>query len=112
MFPTGKTSIIRSRWLRGAVTVVAALVLTGGFELYRTIEQDERDNTAAAPITIPTMLMTAEGLLPFTRSTVQPRMSRITRAVEVPASGHWLPEENPEFVTAELLTFFGGGAAR
>jgi pimeloyl-ACP methyl ester carboxylesterase len=87
-------------------------VLTGGFELYRTIEQDERDNTAAAPITMPTMLMTAEGLLPFTRSTVQPRMSRITRAVEVPASGHWLPEENPEFVTAELLTFFGGGAAR
>ncbi len=32
----------------------------------------------------------------------------ITRAVEVPRSGHWLPEENPEFVTAELLAFFGG----
>ena len=33
-------------------------------------------------------------------------MRTITRAVEVPRSGHWLPEENPEFVTAELLRFF------
>lgn len=87
-------------------------VLTGGFELYRTIDQDERDNVAAKPITMPTMLMTAEGLLPFTRSTVEPRMSRITRAVEVPGSGHWLPAENPEFVTTELLTFLADGAAR
>jgi pimeloyl-ACP methyl ester carboxylesterase len=85
-------------------------VLTGGFDLYRTLEQDEADNVAAAPITMPTMLMTGEGLLPFTRSTVEPRMSRITRAVEVPGAGHWLPEENPAFVTAELLAFLDGAA--
>ncbi|GAA1020647.1 hydrolase [Acrocarpospora pleiomorpha] len=87
-------------------------VLTGGFELYRTLDQDERDNVAAKPITMPTMLLTAEGTLDFTRSTVQPLMSNITRAVEVPKSGHWLPEENPEFVTAELVKFFGSGAGR
>jgi pimeloyl-ACP methyl ester carboxylesterase len=87
-------------------------VLTGGFDLYRTLEQDEADNVAAAPIIVPTMLMTAEGLLPFTRSTVEPRMSNITRSVEVPGAGHWLPEENPPFVTAELLAFLADGAAR
>lgn len=87
-------------------------VLTGGFELYRTLDQDERDNIAAPPIAVPTMLMTAEGMLPFTRSTVEPRMSRITRAVEVPGAGHWLPEENPAFVTAELLAFLPEGRAR
>jgi pimeloyl-ACP methyl ester carboxylesterase len=87
-------------------------VLTGGFDLYRTLEQDEADNAAAAPITVPTMLMTAEGLLPFTRSTAEPRMSRITRAVEVPGAGHWLMEENPAFVTSELLAFLTDGAAR
>ncbi|MEU4684086.1 alpha/beta fold hydrolase [Streptomyces xinghaiensis] len=87
-------------------------VLSGGFELYRTLDRDERDNTAAAPVSVPTMLMTAEGLLEFTRSTAEPRMSRITRAVEVPGAGHWLPEENPAFVTAELLAFFGDRAAR
>lgn len=82
-------------------------VLTGGFELYRTLEQDERDNVAAAPIAVPTMPMTAEGLLASARPTVEPRIARITRAVEVPGAGHWLMTESPEFVTAELLAFLG-----
>ena len=61
---------------------------------------------------MPTMLLTAESTLDFTRSTVQPLMSNITRAVEVPRSGHWLIKENPELVTAELLKFFPSGAHR
>jgi pimeloyl-ACP methyl ester carboxylesterase len=69
------------------------------------VEQDERDNLAAAPITTPTMLMTAQGSLAFIRSTVSARMATITRAVEVPGAGHWLAEENPDFVTTELLAF-------
>ncbi|MEU4645603.1 alpha/beta hydrolase [Micromonospora sp. NPDC023814] len=87
-------------------------VLTGGFELYRTLDQDERDNKAVKPITMPTLLLTAEGTLPFTRSTVQPLMSHITRAVAVPKAGHWLVEENPRIVTAELKNFFASGAGR
>ena len=83
-------------------------VLTGGFELYRTLDQDERDNVAAAPITMPAMLMTAEGVLAPTRATVEPRITTITRAVEVPGAGHWLMAENPAFVTAELLAFLAG----
>lgn len=83
-------------------------VLTGGFELYRTLEQDEQDNIAATPIAMPTLLLTAEGMLPFTRSTVEPLMTQIVRAVEVPEAGHWLPDENPEFVIEEFLAFFGG----
>ncbi|MGP4114932.1 alpha/beta fold hydrolase [Streptomyces sp. 4N509B] len=81
-------------------------VLTGGFELYRTLGQDERDNAEGAPVTVPTMLMTAEGLLAPTRATLEPLVARLTRAVEVPGAGHWLSEENPEFVTDELLAFF------
>ncbi|MEO6085816.1 MAG: alpha/beta hydrolase [Umezawaea sp.] len=83
-------------------------VLTGGFELYRTLDQDERDNTAARPTAVPTMLMTAEGTLASTRPTLEPLATNIERAVEVPRSGHWLPEENPDFVTRELLTFLAG----
>ncbi|MBB2946415.1 pimeloyl-ACP methyl ester carboxylesterase [Actinoplanes lutulentus] len=86
-------------------------VLSGGFNLYRTLDVDERDNKAAKPITMPTMLMTAEGTLEFTRSTVQPLMSNISRAVEVSGSGHWLPEENPQLVTTEMINFFGRGAS-
>lgn len=82
-------------------------VLTGGFELYRTLEQDERDNTAAAAVSVPTMVMTAEGTLASTLPTLRPRLANIVRTVEVPRAGHWLPEENPEVVTAELLDFLG-----
>jgi pimeloyl-ACP methyl ester carboxylesterase len=82
--------------------------LHGGFELYRTLDRDVVDNTAAAPITTPTLLLTAQGLLEPTRATVAPRTTRIVHAAEVPGGGHWLMEENPEFVVAELLRFLEG----
>jgi pimeloyl-ACP methyl ester carboxylesterase len=82
--------------------------LTGGFELYRTLDEDERDNISAGPVKVPTLLMTAEGQVAFVRKTLEPRMPTIVRAVDVPKSGHWLAEENPGFVTSELITFFAG----
>jgi pimeloyl-ACP methyl ester carboxylesterase len=82
-------------------------VLTGGFELYRTLDEDAKDNIAAPPVTVPTMLMTAAGGLASTLPTLRPRVRNIVRSVEVPRSGHWLPEENPAFVTTELLRFLG-----
>jgi pimeloyl-ACP methyl ester carboxylesterase len=36
---------------------------------------------------------------------VSPRLTNIVRAVDVPHAGHWLIEENPQFVTAELQRF-------
>lgn len=83
-------------------------VLSGGFELYRALDKDVRDTTAAAPIRVPTLLMTAQGQVDPIRATVAPRMTNIVRAVDVPKAGHWLVEENPQFVTAELLRFLDG----
>ncbi|WP_431971341.1 alpha/beta fold hydrolase [Nocardia sp. bgisy134] len=80
-------------------------VLSGGFELYRALDKDVRDTAAAVPIHVPTLLMTAQGQLDPVRATVAPRMTDIVRAVDVPNAGHWLIEENPQFVTAELLRF-------
>lgn len=54
---------------------------------------------------VPTLLMTAQGQLAPVRATAAPRMSNIVRAVDVPKAGHWLVEENPRFVTSELLRF-------
>ncbi|MFG2542991.1 alpha/beta fold hydrolase [Streptomyces sp. NPDC048594] len=82
--------------------------LSGGFELYRALDQDVRDTVAAAPVRVPALLMTAEGQLDAIRHTVAPRMTNIERAVDVPRAGHWLVEENPRFVTAELLEFLDG----
>ncbi|WP_040871847.1 alpha/beta fold hydrolase [Nocardia exalbida] len=79
--------------------------LSGGFELYRALDEDVRDTMAAAPTHVPTLLMTAQGQLDAVRATVSPRLTNIVRAVDVPRAGHWLVEENPEFVTAELQRF-------
>lgn len=83
-------------------------VLHGGFELYRTLARDAADNTAAAPITTPTLLLTAQGLLEPTRAAIAPRATTIVHAAEVPGAGHWLMEENPRFVTTELIRFLTG----
>lgn len=80
-------------------------VLSGGFELYRSLDDDVRDNVAAEPVRVPTLLMTAQGQLDAIRGTVAPRMTNIVRVVDVPEAGHWLVEENPELVAAELLRF-------
>ncbi|GAA3470581.1 alpha/beta hydrolase [Nonomuraea roseola] len=85
-------------------------VLSGGFELYRALGKDVRDTAAAAPVHVPTLLMTAQGQLDAIRATVAPRMTKIVRAVDVPHAGHWLVEENPRFVTAELVRFLDGNS--
>jgi pimeloyl-ACP methyl ester carboxylesterase len=82
--------------------------LSGGFELYRALDKDVRDTVAAAPVRVPALLMTAQGQLDAIRATVAPRIPHIVRAVDVPHAGHWLVEENPAFVTAELVRFLDG----
>lgn len=79
--------------------------LSGGFELYRALDKDVRDTVAAAPTAVPTLLLTAQGQLEQIRATVAARMTNIVQAADVPNAGHWLVEENPHFVTAELLRF-------
>ncbi|MFD2467498.1 alpha/beta fold hydrolase [Amycolatopsis silviterrae] len=83
-------------------------VLSGGFELYRALDKDVRDTVAAGPVKVPTLLLTAQGQLDAIRSTVVPRLTDIVQAADVPRAGHWLVEENPQFVTGELERFLNG----
>lgn len=76
-----------------------------GFELYRSLDKDEHDNAAALPTHTPTLLLTATGSLTATRPTLTPILGNITRAAEIPKSGHWLAEENPDAVVREILDF-------
>lgn len=80
--------------------------LSGGFDLYRTLDQDELDNKAAGPITVPTLLLAAEGTLASMRATTNPLLANVDQAAEVPRSGHWLATENPKFVAKKLLGYF------
>ncbi|GAA2098571.1 alpha/beta hydrolase [Streptomyces albiaxialis] len=83
-------------------------VLHAGFELYRNLDEDERDNRAAARVDTPSLLLTATGSLASTRPTVTPLLRGLVRAAEIPKSGHWLAEENPGAVVREILAFTAG----
>lgn len=88
--------------------------LSGGLELYRTIDEDEVANAAIVePLDIPVRTFSASagltavpgGVAPY----VQPYVSTPVENVAIPDSGHWLAEENPDAVVAELRRFFDAG---
>ncbi|MFD9408436.1 alpha/beta fold hydrolase [Streptomyces sp. NPDC059989] len=74
---------------------------------YRTFTQDIADLADYAPVTVPLLALGGD------RSNYQrmvdevPALGTDTRIVRVDDSGHYLPEEQPEVVTAELTRFFG-----
>jgi pimeloyl-ACP methyl ester carboxylesterase len=96
-------------------------VLHNGFELYRAIPTDASDNASltADKLTLPVLYM--DQAAGSSRLTAQPRdpeaqkaqlLARIQLMVAgpisvklVPDSGHWLPEENPDFVSSQLTAF-------
>ena len=88
--------------------------MSAGFELYRTLDEDTEDNIESAkkPLEMPVLVMSGtagpyEGTDAgkFTAGTVRAVASDVS-SVGVPDAGHYLPEENPEFVADELLRFF------
>lgn len=80
-------------------------VLRNGFELYRTLEQDQADNDNASTVIVPTKLVTAAGSLAHTEQTLAPLFDTIQEAIEIPDSGHWLLHENPTALVREILDF-------
>ena len=89
--------------------------MRAGFELYRTLDEDTEDNIQSAkkPLEMPVLVMngtTGPGYSAasqkFTTSTVRAVASDVS-SVGVPDAGHWLAEENPEFVAERILRFLG-----
>ena len=97
-------------------------VLHGGFELYRSLPTDVSDNTSLIgnKLTLPVLYM--DQMAPSSRLTAQSRdpeaqkaqfIARIQPMVSgpisvqlVPDSGHFVPEENPHFVSNQITAFF------
>ena len=50
--------------------------------------------------------MGGEGSIGDSFAQALPQLGRDVRSVVVPDSGHWMPEENPQFVSRQLLDFF------
>jgi pimeloyl-ACP methyl ester carboxylesterase len=95
-------------------------VLHDGFELYRATPTDTSDNAslAANKLTLPVLYLeqTAvstrlatprdpEAFKALLRARIQPMVSGPIAVQLVPNSGHWIPEENPDFVSSQLTAF-------
>jgi pimeloyl-ACP methyl ester carboxylesterase len=89
--------------------------MRAGFEYYRAFPVDAEQNreSAKTKITMPVLVLGGDiypalgGDFPgnFGLSSTQSLAANVT-GVTVPLSGHWIPEEQPEFVVEQLTTFF------
>jgi pimeloyl-ACP methyl ester carboxylesterase len=95
--------------------------MRAGFEYYRAFSHDAEDNKESAAkgkLTIPVLVLSGDiypalgGDLPgsTTLKATQDLAANVT-GVTVPLSGHWIPEEQPEFVIKQLANFFGNNTS-
>jgi len=89
--------------------------MRAGFEYYRAFAVDAEQNreSAKTKITTPVLVLGGDiypavgGDLPgnFGLSSTQALAANVT-GITVPLSGHWIPEEQPQFVIEQLARFF------
>jgi pimeloyl-ACP methyl ester carboxylesterase len=91
-----------------------------GFEYYRAFPVDAEQNKALvnqSKLQIPVLVLEAD-FYPVFGGAVQgipvvdaiKAMAQNVTGIKVPLSGHWIPEEQPNFVLKQLANFFGGNS--
>lgn len=91
-----------------AMTQVGAL--RAGLEYYRDyfVSAAQNQKHAAVKLTMPVLAMGGEACLgPMTKQCLQLAASDVSGGV-IAQCGHWIGEERPDYIGAQLLEFFGG----
>ncbi|MEJ7643511.1 MAG: alpha/beta hydrolase [Chryseolinea sp.] len=83
--------------------------IKAGAELYREFPADIEDNEESSKykLTIPVLAFGAENVMKDNTLQSFRAVADNVRGGVVPDCGHYVPEERPEFVVEQLLTFFG-----
>ncbi|MPV59574.1 alpha/beta hydrolase [Burkholderia sp. HI2761] len=91
-----------------AAAYAAPGALRAGFELYRAFAQDETQFKAFMKHKLPMPVLALAG--DKSNGTKEIDMARElaldVRGAVAPNTGHWLPDENPAFLTRQLIDFF------
>jgi pimeloyl-ACP methyl ester carboxylesterase len=92
-----------------------------GFNYFRAFPEDaiQNMNYSKTKLTMP-VLAVGGGYIPAFGGDVtinyalygMQKLAQDVKGVKVPLSGHWIPEERPEFVVNMLNNFFGGANAK
>jgi pimeloyl-ACP methyl ester carboxylesterase len=84
--------------------------MRAGFEVYRAFDRDVQDNREAlernGKLTVP--VLAVGGTISTSGDVVEEMMREVAEdvtGVRVPRTAHWVPEENPEALSAALLDF-------
>jgi pimeloyl-ACP methyl ester carboxylesterase len=84
--------------------------MRAGFEYYRAFSINEEQNKEYSKVKLPMPVLALGGEYSFGTAALDSMKSLATdvRGDIVPLSGHWIPEEQPDFVIEQLVNFFGG----
>src|SRR5215467_12501800 len=91
--------------------------MLAGFEYYRAFPQDaiENQNYSKSKLAMPVLAVYGSYYPAFGGNvTINPALysmkalAQNVRGIQIPNSGHWSPEERPDFVIRMLDNFFGG----
>jgi pimeloyl-ACP methyl ester carboxylesterase len=82
--------------------------MRAGFEYYRAFPISEEQNKELAKVKLPMPVLTLGGEYSFGSAVFDSMKLLATdvRGVIVPLSGHWIPDEQPDFLIKELAKFF------
>jgi pimeloyl-ACP methyl ester carboxylesterase len=83
--------------------------LRAGFEYYRSVFEDIKQNKeyGKQKLEIPILTISGElGIGNITTTSFQKVASNVT-GITLPNTGHFIPEERPNFLTKQILKFFG-----
>jgi pimeloyl-ACP methyl ester carboxylesterase len=95
--------------------------MRAGFEYYRAFPQDaiQNMNYSKTKLTMPVLALGAGYIPTFGGNVTMPTilygmkiLAQNASGIIVPNSGHWIPEERPDFVIKMLDTFFGGSSTK
>jgi pimeloyl-ACP methyl ester carboxylesterase len=89
-----------------------------GFEYYRAFPQDaiQNMNYSKTKLPMPVLALGAGNIPALGGNVTMPSvisgmkiLAENVTGIKVPNSGHWIPEEQPQFVIKQLANFFSGG---
>lgn len=81
--------------------------LRAGFELYRAFPEDERRfaEFMKKKLRMPVLALAGDKSNGMTELSMARELANDVRGGVAPETGHWLPDENPDFLTRQLLEF-------
>ena len=86
--------------------------MRAGFEYYRAVLDDIKQNKEYSKVKLPMPVLALGGKCSFGSAALDSMRllaTNVTGGV-IPDSGHWIAEERPSFLTEQLFAFFGSNS--